>query len=133
MAVLIINTMDDLKKLTGWTIKGAFKASDRAMAIAFVLSHPAAENDVMFIIDAAVKKKRELAKEATEAKEVIDFVQGLPGVPDLDVEFLFLLYRSSENLVKHSNDLTKLTIALFFISLGMIALALAQWIERLTG
>ena len=78
------------------------------------------------------KKKKELTKEAVDAKEVIDFVQGLPGVPNLDVEFLFLLYQSSENLVKQSSRLTWLTLWLAITASAMTGLALVQWLEYLS-
>ena len=58
MAALVINTLDDLRKLEGWTIKKAFKASDRPAAVAMVISHQAAENDVMIIFDAVVNMGR---------------------------------------------------------------------------
>ncbi len=78
------------------------------------------------------KRKKELKVKAEEVNEIVAYLD--QNVEELNTHWnTILLYLSSENLVKHSKDLTKLTIALFFTSLGMIALALNQWIERLCG
>ena len=78
MAELELKSTDDLKKLKGWTVQRAFKAGDRVMAIALVLSHPAAEKKIMVIIDATVKMGRSgqvvVAQEKLEisVKDVIE-------------------------------------------------------------
>ncbi len=82
MAELRIKAMDDLKKLKGWTIEKAFKATDRVAAVAFVLSFPGAERKVMLILDAKVNMGRSgnvvIASEAIqiEVKDIIEEEEG---------------------------------------------------------
>lgn len=50
---LTINSPEDLKKLEGWTIKGAKMAPGINPQVQLRLSHPAAENDVILIVIAS--------------------------------------------------------------------------------
>jgi len=76
-----------------------------------------------------VSKKREieLMAAAADAIEEIKFFRSIPEVRAMDTDwYIFLLYLSSQNLVKHSKTLTWLTGGLVITALGMIALAIAQ-------
>ena len=71
------------------------------------------------------KEQTELTKEYEKAHDkVLYLVEKHKGINEQFVAFL--LYLSSENLVRHSKHLTWLTIVLTIFALGMIGLAIAQ-------
>ncbi len=74
------------------------------------------------------KRERELKKAATAATDEINFLMHSKGAfMRFDTNwYSFLSYLSSENLVKHSKRLTRLTIGLIVIGAGMIGLAITQ-------
>ncbi|MFC2070344.1 hypothetical protein ACFLTB_04140 [Chloroflexota bacterium] len=67
------------------------------------------------------KHLRDKRKEKTGDKDLDDTTF------DVDRAVLILTYVSSDNLVKHSKDLTKLTIALFITSVALIIFAAQQF------
>ncbi len=52
-------------------------------------------------------RKTELEYSANVAKAEIDFLTKLPATKGLDLEYILLLYISSENLLMHSENLVK--------------------------
>lgn len=71
------------------------------------------------------KRKGEIKVEAGEVNELVEYLD--KNVEELNTHWnTILLYLSSENLVKHSKTLTRLTVGLFATALGMIGLAIAQ-------
>ncbi len=71
------------------------------------------------------KRKGKIKVKAEEANELVEYLE--INVEERNTHWnTFLLYLSSENLVKHSKALTWLTLGLFATALGMIGLAIAQ-------
>ena len=73
------------------------------------------------------KRQKELTKASEEAKETVNFITTITGSGSLNIDWYIVLgYLSAENLVKHSKNLTRLTIVLAVFALGMIGLAIWQ-------